>query len=90
MCPSFQKEFKLQEMDNRILNTAYWFEKKKQNVVMVTKDINFRIKAEAIGLESQDYKFGKVKMDDIYSGITELDVPAKSIDKFYKRERNFH
>ncbi|MCK5358460.1 MAG: PhoH family protein [Elusimicrobiales bacterium] len=78
------KEFKLQEMDNRILNTAYWFEKKKQNVVMVTKDINFRIKAEAIGLESQDYKFGKVKMDDIYSGITELAVPAKSIDNFYK------
>ncbi|MEA3307604.1 MAG: PhoH family protein, partial [Elusimicrobiota bacterium] len=78
------KEFKLQEMDNRILNTAYWFEKEKHKVVMVTKDINFRIKAEAIGLESQDYKFGKVKMDDIYSGIREMDVPAKSIDKFYK------
>jgi PhoH-like ATPase len=84
--PVLPKEFKLQEMDNRILNTAYWFEKKKQNVVMVTKDINFRIKAEAIGLESQDYKFGKVKMDDIYSGITELDVPAKSIDNFYKEK----
>ncbi len=80
------KEFKLQEMDNRILNTAYWYEKKKHDVVLVTKDINFRIKAEAIGLESQDYKSGKVKMDDIYSGITELDIPAESIDKFYKEK----
>ena len=57
------KEFKLLEMDNRILNTAYWYEQKKHNGILVTKDINLRLKAEAVGLTAEDYEAGKVKVD---------------------------
>lgn len=82
--PVLPKEFKLLEMDNRILNTAYWYEQKKHSAILVTKDINLRLKAEAVGLVSQDYEAGKVKVDELYPGLVTLDVPGPEVDKFYK------
>jgi PhoH-like ATPase len=78
------KEFKLVDMDNRILNNAYWHAKKKQAAVLVTKDINLRLKAEAVGLKSEDYEAGKVNVDELYPGIITESVPAADIDRFYK------
>ncbi|MDA8131742.1 MAG: PIN domain-containing protein, partial [Elusimicrobia bacterium] len=78
------KEFKLTEMDNRILNTAYWYGQKKHTAILVTKDINLRLKAEAVGLVSQDYESGKVKVDELYPGLVTLQVSAPAVDKFYK------
>ncbi len=80
------KEFKLSESDNRILNTAFWYQKKGQKVLLVTKDINLRLKAEAMGLEGQDYEKGKVNVDELYSGITTTEVEPSRIDKFYKEK----
>ncbi|MBI4655538.1 MAG: PhoH family protein [Elusimicrobia bacterium] len=80
------REFKLQEMDNRILNTAYWYQKKKNNVILVTKDINLRLKAEGIGLTAQDYKSGKVKVDELYSGMAVAEISSDMIDRFYKEK----
>ncbi|MHB0996265.1 MAG: PhoH family protein [Elusimicrobiales bacterium] len=78
------KEFKLTEMDNRILNTAYWYEQKKHSAILVTKDINLRLKAEAVGLKSEDYEAGKVKVDELYPGLVSMSVPGGEVDKFYK------
>ena len=78
------KEFKLLEMDNRILNTAYWYELKKKNGTLVTKDINLRLKAEAVGLTAEDYEAGKVKVDELYPGIVDIDTTSAVVDKFYK------
>ncbi len=78
------KEFRLTEMDNRILNTAYWYEQKKHNAILVTKDINLRLKAEAVAVVAQDYEAGKVKVDELYPGLTTLEVPGAAVDKFYK------
>ena len=78
------KEFKLVEMDNRILNNAYWHAKKKHNAVLVSKDINLRLKAEAVGLVAEDYEAGKVNVDELYSGIVTQHVTSEAVDKFYK------
>ncbi|OGS10672.1 MAG: phosphate starvation-inducible protein PhoH [Elusimicrobia bacterium RIFOXYA2_FULL_58_8] len=78
------KEFKLVDMDNRILNNAHWHLKKKQNVILVTKDINLRLKAEAVGLVAQDYEAGKVNVDELYPGIVSEKVSSDTVDKFYK------
>ncbi len=80
------KEFFLQEMDNRILNTALWFNQKKHNAVLVTKDINLRLKAEAVGTRSEDYEAGKVKVDEIYPGLVTIEKSADFVDKFYKEK----
>ena len=80
------KEFLLGNMDNRILNSALWFKKKKNNAVLVTKDINLRLKAEAVGINSEDYEAGKVKVDEIYPGLVTIEKTADFVDRFYKEK----
>jgi PhoH-like ATPase len=50
-------------------------------VVLVTKDTNLRIKADAVGLIAQDYTTDKVAIGDLYPGICELWVDADQIDR---------
>lgn len=82
------KGFSQNVMDNRILNTAYYYHQhSKSTVILVSKDINLRLKAEAIGLQAQDYKTGKVNIDELYSGVTTEDVEDSVIDNFYKSKK---
>ena len=65
--------------DHRIINAALTLKKEepKTKVVLVTKDINLRIKAKAIGLLSEDYLTGKVSdidnVSEAQSSLNELD-----------------
>lgn len=77
--------------DNAILNIAYTMAKKegsyKKNqspVFVVTKDINMRLKAEALGLSAQDYTSDKVNYDELYTGVAEIEVTPEQIDAFYR------
>src|SRR5690606_15379894 len=56
---------------HKILNAALCVKEKetKTEVVLVTKDINLRIKAKALGLMAEDYETGKVTAID-------ADVPS--------------
>ncbi|UBM60569.1 PhoH family protein [Marinilongibacter aquaticus] len=59
--------------DHRIINAALSLQNEGKNtkVVLVTKDINLRIKAKAIGLFAEDYLTGKVKnMDTVSEGAS--------------------
>jgi len=73
--------------DHRILYTAYELAKvEKQRVVLVSKDVNLRMKAKAIGLEAQDYFTDKVaSIDELYTGKSTLEhVDTDLIDQLYK------
>jgi len=50
-------------------------------VVLVTKDTNLRIKADAVGLIAQDYTTDKVDIGDLYPGVCELWVDAERMDR---------
>jgi PhoH-like ATPase len=50
-------------------------------VVLVTKDTNLRIKADAVGLIAQDYTTDKVDIGDLYPGVCELWVSADQMDR---------
>ena len=41
-------------------------------VVLISKDINLRIKADAVGLQAEDYVNDNVSIDDLYTGFREL------------------
>lgn len=56
-------------------------------VVFVTKDTNLRIKANALGINAQDFERGKVRIEELYSGSAELRVPGADVDAFYKAAR---
>jgi PhoH-like ATPase len=73
--------------DNRLLETALALSKQGETVVFITKDINLRIKAEAIGINSEDYEKEKVSPDQLYSGWHDLSVPSELIDRFFKAKK---
>ena len=75
--------------DHRILNAAIRLSEEKPGyrVILVTKDINLRIKAKALDIPSEDFKTGKIKdVDSLYSGKTLLEnVNPEVIDRLYKQ-----
>ena len=79
-------ELKAGSGDNNILAVA--LEQRLQDVmgnqppvVLVTKDTNLRIKADAVGLIAQDYTTDKVAIADLYPGCCELWVSADLMDQ---------
>lgn len=71
--------------DNRILATALnlCHVEDALPVVLVTKDTNLRIKADAVGLRAEDYETDRVTIDELYSGEGEINVSPGDIEKFY-------
>lgn len=79
-------ELKAGNGDNNILAVA--LEQRLQEemgshapVVLVTKDTNLRIKADAVGLIAQDYTTDKVDIADLYPGFCEIWVSAEQMDR---------
>ena len=74
--------------DHRILAVAYNMCKKysKKRVVLVTKDINLRMKAKSVGIHAEDYETGKVKdLDKLFTGKNLIEgVDNELIDKILK------
>ncbi|GAB4326728.1 MAG: PhoH family protein [Bacteroidales bacterium] len=73
--------------DHRILNAALCLkeEKPRSKVILVTKDVNLRIKAKSLNIPAEDFETGKVKdVDSLYSGITLLEnIDTAVIDRLY-------
>lgn len=80
------KGLSVEKRDHRLLSVAVGFNKENKNVIVVTKDINLRVKCDALGLKSQDYIQDKIaeNSDSIYSGSKVLDVDSGVIDMLYK------
>jgi PhoH-like ATPase len=74
--------------DHRILAIADYVctSNKDKCVVLITKDINLRMKAKSLGIMAQDYQNDKVaNIDDLYKGITVIDpVDPLLISKLYE------
>lgn len=70
--------------DNQIIMAAYFLHEKGEHVVFVSKDFAARIKAEAVGLEVQDYENLKNDFRNIYKGIQKIETDKHNIDLFYK------
>ncbi|HEX7511375.1 MAG TPA: PIN domain-containing protein, partial [Chitinivibrionales bacterium] len=52
---------------------------------LVSKDINLRIKADALGLTVEDYESDKVDIEELYSGYTDIAVSPDSIEAFHNQ-----
>ena len=76
--------FSTDSVDNRILSLACEIKtaRPKSQTVLVTKDINLRIKADALGLLAEDYENDRILIKDLYTGMIELTMPADKIAKF--------
>ena len=62
--------------DNIILQTVADLVKSGNQVTLVTKDINVRVKADTLGIDAEDYAKGKVSTQDYYKGWSRLSMPS--------------
>lgn len=69
--------------DNRILSVATELHRAGQRVIFVSKDINARIKADALGIEAQDFEKEKINFDELYAGYCDVDVSPEVISAFF-------
>lgn len=74
--------------DHRILNSTMKLmeEEPDKKVILVSKDINLRIKARALNIEAEDYETVRVKdIDHLYQGKTEVKYDDSDIiNRFYE------
>jgi len=73
-------------MDSKILAVA--LDERDQHpaasVVFITKDTNLRIRADALGLHSENYDTERTDLSELYSGVSEIVVPGPKVDAFYQ------
>jgi PhoH-like ATPase len=75
----------LQVVDNRILLCAKFLEERGEGpAVVVSKDINARIKGDALGIRTEDFEANKVNIDELYKGWEEREVHPEELDAFYR------
>lgn len=86
--PDATKIFGDNKNDHKILNAAIKVRTDfpGRKVVLVTKDINLRIKAKSLDIHAEDYETGKIKnVDDLYKGNTQIEgVDSGLIDRIYQ------
>ncbi len=73
--------------DNRIISTAFALKQQGARVVFISKDINARIKSDALDLTAEDFEAQKVDFERLYSGWREVGVPRQSIDLLYAQKQ---
>lgn len=76
--------FSTDSVDNRILSLAFATARTqpRNKTILVSKDINLRIKADALGLPAEDYENDRVLIKDLYTGMIELTVSADRMAAF--------
>ncbi len=84
-----EKIFDERKADHRILNTAlYTMENNPgRKVILVTKDINLRIKAKSLNLVAEDYETGKIKtIEELYTGNSQnIKASTEQIAAIYNK-----
>lgn len=78
------KGFNPHTVDNRILTMAAAVQKAQPRnaTILVSKDINLRIKADALGMQAEDYETDRVFIKDLYTGMLELTMSSQQIASF--------
>ena len=86
--PDVEATFNEDCPDNRIINCAYklHYENSEQDVILVSKDTNMRLKARSLGINAEDYSTDAVEnVSQIYTGNRLVeDVSSEQIDLIYK------
>jgi PhoH-like ATPase len=76
--------FSTDSVDNRILSLAFAVKKSqpRSHTILVSKDINLRIKADALGMLAEDYENDRVLIKDLYTGMIEMSVSPEKFSVF--------
>jgi PhoH-like ATPase len=88
--PDLAEVFGNKKADHRILNAVLSLSRHEpeRKVILVSKDINLRLKARSLNLTAEDYETVKIKdLDHLYKGKAEVEVHDPAIiDRLYREE----
>ncbi|MBI1336171.1 MAG: AAA family ATPase [Phycisphaera sp.] len=73
--------------DNRIIAVAWHLQEQGHRAVLISKDINVRLKSDGLGIPTEDFEAQKVDADHLYTGYITLDVPGEVIDTLYEEKQ---
>ncbi len=73
--------------DNKILAVALQLQNQGLQVFFISKDVNARIKGEALGIQTQDYEKQKVEYASLYRGWREMVLSPEDIETLSKTHR---
>ena len=74
--------------DYQILKLAAQLQKRaRTRCIVVSMDVNLRIKADAMGLDAENYEHGKADLEELYMGHSEHEVPGAVIDELQQKGR---
>ncbi len=73
--------------DDRIISVAYALKEQGKPVVMISKDINVRLKSDALGIPTEDFENQKVDADQLYTGFDEVVVAGALINRMHKEKQ---
>lgn len=78
--------FKDRIVDNKILLSTFCLKVKGHDVKFVSKDINARVKADVLGIETVDYVKEALSKEQVYKGWRVIQVPAVQLKKEFPEE----
>jgi len=81
----FENELDLCSPDNRILRVACALRDSGRQVVFISKDINLRLKADALGLRVMDFETEKVRDVELYRGFSRVAISDTMINTLYQQ-----
>jgi PhoH-like ATPase len=82
--PPKNPSYDSRSMDQRILELALEVrDADGRPTILVTKDVNMRIRGDALGLATVDFEPEKVSIEQLYPGNREITVPSATIDQLY-------
>jgi PhoH-like ATPase len=76
-----------QHPDNKIITVAYHHWQAGRPAVFISKDINCRIKSDALGIPTQDFEAQKVDIERLYTGYLDVEADASIIDRLYSQKQ---
>ena len=78
----------LEDSDNQIIATALSEKETFPNrkVIVVSRDINMRVKCDSLGLITEDYNLERVvaHAEGLFTGVSEMLVDEQKVDSFYE------
>jgi len=89
LSPDIHDVFREDNTDHRVLSAAYDLQKAagpKAKVILVTKDVNLRMKAKALSINAEDYTTDKIQnIEELYSGKEVVDgVNDSIVSRFFQ------
>ncbi len=72
-------------VDNKIILLAYHLKTSGQRVIFVSKDINARLKSDALGIETMDFEKQKVNFDELFTGYRQLTITSAQLEEFQQK-----